>query len=131
MAGRGFDGVAGFAQLARDRLRRDRRHVGVFPGVTAEFHPGLHYSLGTRRVALHLIADLEEGGVRAVGPQNGQQPIGEGAGPVVERQRDTLLALAVHRLGEGALLVGDDDRGRDQTSHRGRDHGPTKDVTLG
>ena len=52
------------ALAGRDILGRDRRHVGVFPGVRADFHAGVGDPLGPGRVGRHLVADHEERGLR-------------------------------------------------------------------
>ena len=96
---RRLDRVAGLAELRRDVLRRDRRHVGVFPRVAADLHARVGDSLGACGVGRDLVADQEERRLRVVVTKDLQQPVGVRARPVVERQRDTLDLCAVDGVG--------------------------------
>src|ERR1700744_6452241 len=61
--GGGGDRIVGSGELAGDVVGSDGRHVGVFPGMTADLHTGVGDALRSRRVGCHLVADQEESGL--------------------------------------------------------------------
>ena len=122
--GGGGDGVLRLGQLGGHIRGRNRRHIGVFPGVIADLHTGIGDPFGAVRVRRDFIADQEEGGLGAGVAQDAQQPVGIGRRPVVERERDALVDRAVDGTLRGGASGGGASRheqcrkcGRQESRH--------------
>ena len=67
----------------------------MLPGVAAHLHAGVDDPLRAGRVGGNLVADQKERRLRVVVVENLQQPVGVGAGTVVEREGHALDLRAV------------------------------------
>ena len=120
LTGRGLNRIVGLTELSGNVLRRDGRHVGVFPRVVAHLHACVGDALGACRIGRDLVADQEECRLRIVVAEDLQQPVGVRAWPVVECQRNALDLRAVNVL--CACLTDVAGEPADDQHRRGRKH---------